>query len=215
MSAAVLAELGLADAQDDALHDALVEALHAGAAPDLSADILAAIGQDVAPRQGALAEALDGGTPPELWASIAAAIEADAQTTDLLSEALQEEAGGIDIIDAVMRDLGLELDDAPDVAPAAAVVPLFGRRAVAMGGLLAAAAALLLAVFPSPTEVEPMTSTDLIFAEVMEIQDNNQIEIEDLESSPDTLVQIFQTEDGAPTIIFIDELEPEGEGVPL
>ena len=51
------------------------------------------------------------------------------------------------------------------------------------------------------------------------IQDNNSFEIEELESSPDAMVQIFQTEEGAPTIIFIDEMEgmaaENSEGVEL
>ena len=86
-----------------------------------------------------------------------------------------------------------------------------------MGTVLAIAAALLLYVVPgAPVEdvIEPSGDS---FA--YNIQDNNQVEIEELESAPEAMVHIFQTEAGAPTIIFIDEMEELGaepsEGEPL
>jgi len=81
-----------------------------------------------------------------------------------------------------------------------------------MGALVAAAAALLLFFQSGPA---PVDAGPYEFAAV------NQIEIEDLQAGPDAMVQVFQAEENAPTIIFLeplDEVEPtasEGGGATL
>ncbi|MFT5680787.1 MAG: hypothetical protein ACI8RZ_001693 [Myxococcota bacterium] len=197
----------------------IAESLDAGEPPELADSILDALGMADTLSSDVRA-VLDGGEAPDLWTDISAQLDGTTDAGDLLREALASDAGEIDIVDAVMAELGLETAEA--VTPAARhqggeVVPLFGGRSALMGTVLAIAAAMLLYVIPgAPVEV-PIEPNEEGYAYY--IQDNNEVEIEALESSPDTMVQIFQTEAGAPTIIFIDEMEDMGaetsQGVPL
>ncbi len=195
----------------------VAEALDGGPAPELAGDVLDALGMSY-DLSGDIRAVLDGGEAPDLWADISAQLDGTTDAGDLLREALAADAGEIDIVAAVLAELGLEVAPAPTTSqPAAEVVPLFGGRAALMGTILAIAAAALLYVVPGAPVEAPIEPSADSFA--YNIQDNNEVEIEELESSPDAMVQIFQTEEGAPTIIFIDEMEDAGaetsQGVPL
>ncbi|MDG1482974.1 MAG: hypothetical protein P8R54_25510 [Myxococcota bacterium] len=197
----------------------IAESLDAGEAPELSDAILDALGMTEA-LSGEVRAALDGGEAPDLWTGISAQLDGSTDAGDLFREALTADAGEIDIADEVMAELGLVAAEA--ITPAARrqeaeVVPLFGGRSALMGTVLAIAAALLLYVVPGAPVEAPIEPSGDSFA--YNIQDNNQVEIEELESAPEAMVHIFQTEAGAPTIIFIDEMEEVGaessEGEPL
>ncbi len=208
----VLAAIGV-----ESLGGLVAEALDGGPAPELADDVLDALGMSD-DLSGDIRAVLDGGEAPDLWADISAQLDGTTDAGDLLREALAADAGEIDIADAVLAELGLEVAPAPTTSqPAAEVVPLFGGRAALMGTILAIAAAALLYVVPGAPVEAPIEPSADSFA--YNIQDNNEVEIEELESSPDAMVQIFQTEEGAPTIIFIDEMEDAGaetsQGVPL
>jgi signal recognition particle receptor subunit beta len=75
-----------------------------------------------------------------------------------------------------------------------------------LGAILAIAAAALLMVvsgsMDEDTSMEPVFEVALV---------DNTAEIEELETSTDAVVSIFQTEVGAPTIIYINELDPAEE----
>jgi len=203
---------------DSSLQALVGEVLGADDSPDLADAVLDALG--INDGIGSLvSESLDAGEAPDLWADIAAQLDGTTDAGDLLREALAADVDDIDIADSVMAELGLhDALSTPSTEPQVAeVVPLFGGRSVLVGSILAVAAALLLYIVPGAPVEAPFEASGEGFA--YNIQDNNSVEIEELESSPDAMVQIFQTEEGAPTIIFIDEMDAVGvensEGVEL
>lgn len=213
----VMAALGHEDRVGDTLRSTL-----AADAIDLSDDIMAALGLDEAvgtPLRQALAT-----EPVDLADDVMAALGLQEGVGAPLREALA--ADEIDLSDDIMAALGLqaaEADDADDAAAAAEVVPLrlapapaaasvAPRRAWAFpAGAMAAAAALLLVFTGSP----PTSQADSLAFELAPI---NHVDIEELNAGEEVMVQVLQMDDNAPTIIFIDELEPLDEdagGTPL
>jgi hypothetical protein len=78
-----------------------------------------------------------------------------------------------------------------------------------LGGLMAAAAAVMLFVLPKESIEKEIEQKTLVAFELAEV---NELEVEELETADNVSVQIFQTEENGPTIIFIDDFtEPEGE----
>ena len=209
LAEAVLTSIGRASS----LSALVAESLDGGDPPELADSVLESLGMDVG-LSASVRESLDAGAVPDLWSGIAAQLDGDVDAGDLLREAMASDVGEIDIADAVMAELGLQIEAE---VPPAEVVPLFGRRVAVLGTILAAAAALMLYIVPGTPIEAPMEPAADSFVQV--IQTNNEVEIEELESSPDAMVQIFQTEAGAPTIIFIDEMDDFGadtlDGVPL
>ncbi len=148
-----------------------------------------------------------------------------------LAEGIREEAGEIDIADLVMDSI-LEPARAPEpVEPADPVEPEPVRQPQAIPwfrrfpllGFAASAAALLFVLNtmtpPQPGIQAPVGPGEPV-AEVagfFRIEADNRAEIEELEVAQDAMVQVFQLEDGAPMVIFIEEgLEPDSpEGVTL
>jgi len=172
--------------------------------PDLSDAVLSSLGFDEDIGRLSLGEFLrEDDDPVNLWDGISGELQ-DQVMGDEVKAAVIEAAGSIDVSDAVMSRVTRN--------SRSRMTPL--SRRTLMGGMLAAAAALLLVVSPNTD-----SSFDDMELALGEFSDVNEIEIEDLESSPDTMVQIFQLEQGAPTIIFIDELVQnefdDAEGVPL
>jgi hypothetical protein len=207
----VLAAIG----GDAGLRSLVDDVLGTDEIPELADAVLDALG--IEDELGALvSESLDAGEAPDLWSGVATQLDGNTDAGELLREAMAADIDNVDIADAVMAELGLNgAAAAPTAKPSGAeVVPLFGGRSVLMGTILAIAAALLLYIVPGAPVEAPYEPSGEGFA--YNIQDNNSVEIEELESSPDAMVQIFQTEEGAPTIIFIDELgEENSEGVEL
>ncbi len=212
-----LAATGQADLDLDIgamLRDAL-----GGPAPDLSRDVLAAIGA-TEPDYGALLRA-GMGEAPDLAGDVLAAIGADAEE-DLIAAALVEGAGAApDLWSAIAAEVGV-----PEAAPGAPepalaeVVPLAPRRRwwLPAAGLAAAAAAAVLLVVGLPGERD--SNLHPAVASHIHIEAVNEVEIEEIAVAPDANVQVLQFEEGAPTIIFIEDIEDsdgvdDAEGVPL
>ena len=81
----------------------------------------------------------------------------------------------------------------------------YGMLAV---GLMVAVAAGLLLMFQFETPIEDSISAG---EEVLSVAAVNELEVESLEVGDDVMVQIFQSEENAPTIIFIDDSLIVGE----
>ena len=81
----------------------------------------------------------------------------------------------------------------------------YGMLAV---GLMVAVAAGLLLMFQFETPIEDPISAG---EEVLSVAAVNELEVESLEVGDDVMVQIFQSEENAPTIIFIDDSLIVGE----
>ena len=69
-----------------------------------------------------------------------------------------------------------------------------------------AAGLLLMFQFETPIE-DPISAGE----EVLSVAAVNELEVESLEVGDDVMVQIFQSEENAPTIIFIDDSLIVGE----
>ena len=218
----VLERLGLQEAAS--LSGQVAAALRPDHTPALADDVLGALGLADALAEDVLVRAAlqDDAAAPDLWAGIAAEIGAEPGVGALLREAVAAQAGTVDLVDAVMAEIGAA---APAAAASAGaeVVPLRpagdqGLWTAAFGGLLAAAAAVMLFLLPGWMGTDSVQPEVEAFA-VAEV--DNTADIESLEAGPDALVQFFQSEEGAPTIIFINEMdEPEptsgqDDGVPL
>ncbi len=142
-----------------------------------------------------------------------------------VAQGIQAEAGEIDIADMVMDSIlpaavpvaaSEQAQDAvepalapePSVEPAPRPTPRWLRR-LPLFSFAASAAALLFvlnAIGPETPDPELPTEPGPQLAEaIFEIADVNTIEIEQLEVAEDAMVQVFQLEDGAPMVIFIDE----------
>ncbi|MCB9777960.1 MAG: hypothetical protein H6742_05305 [Alphaproteobacteria bacterium] len=222
---AVMAQLGVGGASlGGLLRDAL-----AAPAPELADAVLADAGlrDDSVAVGGLLRDAL-AAPDIDLADDIMAALDLGADTGDLLRESLA--APQVDVADDVMAALGLadapsstaedtfagaaEADDdvvvplARPVLPAATATPPLRRRArwgLPVAGLAAAAVALIMVGVP---DLGGNDTSDFELAAI------NDVQIEDLSTGDDVMVQVYQSDEHAPTIIFIDELEPEG-GMPL
>jgi hypothetical protein len=185
----------------------------------------ASLGREV---RRALAAEVAGHDLSAIWP----AVEAELGLGELaawrsLAAGIQAEAGEIDVADLVMDSIAPPVRE-PEPAVAAAVDPVAEPLSVAQPsrverrwswrvpllGLAASAAAMLFVVqVVSPDSpgavVDPGPQPALADA-VFQISDTNTIEIEQLEVAEDAMVQVFQLEDGAPMVIFIDEgLEPD------
>jgi len=185
----------------------------------------------------ALAHETAGVDLSAVWPAVAQQIGVAEQASwASLAQGLREEAGAIDVADAVMAAIlptpaaephepssspaaperQLELAPAAAAPPAAARLPWF-RRLPALALLGAAAALLLLLNLPGPESVDP-SQPELALGEVQpaaelafEIGAVNSTQIEDLEVASDAMVQVFQLDEGAPMIIFIEENLDQGE----
>ena len=200
---AVLRELGISDG---ALPSTLGAALTPSSAPpELSEGVMSELG-DEAPVGDMLRDAFAAelaGDAPDLWSGIADEIGAEDSVGDMLRDAFAAE-GAPDLWSGIAAEIGAEAPAAVAAAPTSNVVSFQNWASGGLGAILAiAAAALLMVVSGSLGE---NTSMEPVF-EVGELVDNT-AEIEELESSTDAVVSIFQTEVGAPTIIYINELDP-------
>ena len=145
-----------------------------------------------------------------------------------VSEDDLDEADGEDYSEALSETAELALRKAVviDFAPPAEVVERSGPAypvdepeseeveqasssyAVFAFGVIAAVAAGLLMMFQFDTPIEdPITEGE----EVLSVAAVNELEVESLEVGDDVMVQIFQSEENAPTIIFIDDSLIVGE----
>jgi len=230
---AVMQELGMA-AADEPGRQLLRELLDGGAAPELAADVLRTVGLDDVDAQradGLVRALLDGGSALELADPVLVSLGLSTELSrhQALGQALRahQAAEHPDLADAVMVALGLhdasasgsqdESDDdelAPVVwlTPAAATPPAHRRAGLLGAGLgfpavaLAAAAALLLFFSSAPVGSSP---DQLAF----ELSPINHVDIEDISSGDQVMVQVLQLDDdNAPTIIYIDELDDTDEG---
>ena len=183
----------------------------------------AAVGQLL--RQGLAHEVAAEDLSP-IWEGIAAAlglVEArqaeEATFARALAAGLDAEAGSIDIADLVMDRL-VPARVAPAVPEQAPPAPIQGPaparlvwyRRLPVLALLGAAAALLVVlqiVGPDGQRTLPTGVPDAV-APALELAAVNDTEIEDLEVAETAMVQVFQFDDGAPVVIFIDE-GPGGE----
>lgn len=154
-------------------------------AGDIASAVLEALGL-LSPEQDArLQDALRDpeGEPDDLWAAISADL-------GLIEQALPEQA--LPEAPAAESD-----DNVVDLRPSA----WWRLPAVA----LVAAATLLLFVTGAPTFQDPST---LAF----EMSDVNHVEIEDLSTDSEAVVQVFQFDEDAPPIIFIDIIDEPLDG---
>ncbi len=106
----------------------------------------------------------------------------------------------VDVADAVMADVL--------VAVQSNVLPMVRRmpRWASIGGpalLLAAAAAMIFAIAPTPA---PRELKAQLVSPVFTLASLNRAEVEDVESQAN--VSLMQFEDGSPTILFIEERTP-------
>jgi hypothetical protein len=201
---AVLRELGLSDG---ALPSAVSAALTPSSAPpELSEGVMSELGA-MAPVGDVLRDAFAAdraGDAPDLWSGIAAEIGAEDSVGDMLRDAFASD-GAPDLWSGIAAEIGAESAPAA-VAPASNVVSMQNWASGGLGAILAIAAAALLMVvsgsMDEDTSMEPVFEVALV---------DNTAEIEELETSTDAVVSIFQTEVGAPTIIYINELDPAEE----
>ena len=216
------AQLDLADAvlaathlEDDDLAPALRALLDAGEAPDLSDDVMAALGIADADAVGSHLRQALAAPAPDLALDVMAALG--------LAPAARDEDEGDDEIEADGAQV-INLPVAPRAAPAALVAPPVALvappvavRPVAANSdttwrfpaiALAAAAALLLFFTGTPSP----TSPELLAFELAPI---NHVDIEELSTGDEVMVQVLQMDENAPTIIYIDELSADDGGMPL
>jgi hypothetical protein len=145
--------------------------------------------------------------------------EEEEQGFSSLRLGLASEAASVDVADAIMRRIdvspplqpavqpsGLQIDVA--ILPSRAVMPAprpWLRRLPVLA-LAAGLAAMLLVRILQPSEAPSSKGTEQASAsDVFQISDQNDTEIEDLTVSDQAMVQVFQLDDGAPVVIFIDE----------
>lgn len=207
----------------------LRQALSPADTPSLADDIMGAIqleedgldeGIGETLREAMLAEA---GPAPSLWDGIADGIGEDPewqQTRELLQEAVHDSPAPA-LADSVMAALAEdEADSVIEIAPHLPVenpqpansTGFFARFAAPLTGI-AVAAALLFVVTPSVTtnpgsgshKGELVVETGTAGDDSFELADKNDVEIEDLYTETDAMVQVLDFGDDAPTIIWIDE----------
>lgn len=190
------------------------------------AEVSARLGRDPAARaelaslaavSAALSEAvrIEAGEAPPMWSRVAASLGLEPEAVPgwqpaLLREAVLAEAGQASVVDAVMAAV------APVARPTASVPTptvsawrrLLDRFALPALGLAAAAALLLSFPAAPPTGALPGVA-------VFHVSAVNHVDIEDISSGQDAMVQVLKFEDDAPTIIFIDEVPAENEGATL
>ena len=77
-----------------------------------------------------------------------------------------------------------------------------------LGSFLAVAAAWIIIVLPSLLTQTTSTINTPMRIVTFEVAEVNQLEVEDLEVGEDMNVQILQGDANAPTIIFLDDMEP-------
>lgn len=195
--------------QDASLAPALRALLDAGDAPDLSDDVMAALGIAEADEVGAHLRQAMSAPAPDLAGDVMAALGLAPAERDEDEDEQDQDSGGAEVI---------ALPAAPRAAPAAsAIAPAAPARPVAANTdttwrfpavALAAAAALLLFFTGAPSSVAP----DQLAFELAPI---NHVDIEELSTGDEVMVQVLQMDENAPTIIFIDELSEGDGGIPL
>ncbi len=184
--------------QDQQLSQALAELLAAGESPEMAAEILAALQLEADPLSDLLNEALSA-PPVDLSADIFASLGLPASQDEDEDE---DEAQGAEIIAFPAPAPAAAPAASPALQPAANTTPLRWRPAA----VLAMAAAAVLAVVVGQGQSDPL---DFQIAAV------NTVAIEELVSGDQVFVQVMQMDEGAPTIIFIDELSDDVGGIPL
>ncbi|MFH1465358.1 MAG: hypothetical protein ABIO70_13305 [Pseudomonadota bacterium] len=229
---AVLVAIQEAEAPELAL-SALADGELSGAAREAATALLAAdpealrflneaarLGQVL--RQG-LAREVGAEDLSPIWEGVAATLGLAEETSlveatlaQALVAGIEAEAGPIDIADLVMGRIAPAPPaeaSAPEAAPerqpapvARPIRPPWYRRLPVLA-LIGAAAALLLVlqvVGPDGQPIMPADQPDAL-SPVLELAAVNDTEIEDLEVAESAMVQVFQLDDGAPMVIFIDE----------
>ena len=200
---------------EDAVGAALREG--AGPAPELSGAVLRALGLGEDAVGAALREGAGAG--PELSGAVLGALGLSVAP---VAEALQAAAGPAPALVAPVQAQvapgrpQLQVIQGGKAAPVAPAPVHRSSYAWPLGALLAVAAALILFIgLPAGPVAVPVAAGPYEFAAI------NQVEIEDLEAGPNAMVQVFQAEENAPTIIFLeplDEVDPtasEGGGATL
>ena len=142
-----------------------------------------------------------------LWAPVATSIGlADPEHVEgwdgaSFASELREEAGDVDIAEAVMRRIhGAHIVSGPVAEPVVPEPANTGWRAVGPAAALVAVAALLLLVVGVPTgRVAPSQGEPLQFASASEVT------IEELSYADDVIVHVMPAEGGAPLIVWVDE----------
>ncbi len=155
------------------------------------------------------AVAHERGVAPDVWPAVARQLGVDPEHVPgwsgaLLREAVIAEAGAVNVVPAVLADVQPR-------ARAAAAEPSGWLRWLQSFSLpafgLAAAAALLLSF---PTLPEDAGAVSFRMSPV------NHVQIEDISSdAADTMVQVLQFDEDAPTIIFIEEVPAQDQGATL
>ena len=230
---AVMAQV---DPQAARAHQALAQdlrsALDAGPSPELADDVLMlldladdqtghALRDLLAPRSSQV-----GAAQLDLADAVLAATHLEDDDLAPALRALLDAGEAPDLSDDVMAALGIADADAVGshlrqalAAPAAEalVAPPVAVRPVAANSdttwrfpaiALAAAAALLLFFTGTPSP----TSPELLAFELAPI---NHVDIEELSTGDEVMVQVLQMDENAPTIIYIDELSADDGGMPL
>ncbi|MCK6505207.1 hypothetical protein L6R53_17710 [Myxococcota bacterium] len=201
--------LSAAGLQDGAVGPALRALLDGGDAPDLADDVMAALGLAEADAVGAHLRQALAAPAPDLSGGVMAALGLAAAERDGDDDGDEDQdEGGAEVI-------ALPVAPRPAAAPAA-VAPRLARPAAANSDTtwrfpavaLAAAAALLLFFTGAPSSVAP----DQLAFELAPI---NHVDIEELSTGDEVMVQVLQMDENAPTIIFIDELSEDDGGIPL
>lgn len=163
-----------------------------------------------------LRNALDeeAGSAPSVWGEVAHAVgiaepeRVEGWDETVLAEAVHHEAGEIDVIEAVQREIGKAPPRSMPLAeiPMESLPPPANRRTWGLGGLVLAAAALL-AVFVGPLAgwLPGGDGADgMLLPSGMTFASAQEVVVEDLQYADS--VQVFQTEgEGGAVIIWFDE----------
>ena len=161
----------------------------------------------------------EAGSVPALWERVLRGIEAEWQETGtLLREAVSEEAGEVHLADAVLARVARPETNLIRLQPSRRTPavprarhghrPFVERYLPTIVGM-AAAAGFLIAFW---TPVQP-SGRELAY----DLSPVNRVQIEDISSDSDAMVEVLAFDDDSPTIIFIDEGDdsPSTKGTPL
>jgi hypothetical protein len=187
------------DATDDImLSIGVTEAVSPAAAIDVADDVMLSLGLV----EAGLAAAVAPVAPVDV---------ADPGFTDRVMTAVSINAAvrpsgaeaAVDLADAVMARIG---EHVVSGAPLPGGIP----RWASLGApvlVFAMAAALLLAVFYPTNSIPTETLTAEAALPVLHLAQFNEAEVEDVTAADDATVQVMQFEEGAPTIIFVQEAD--------
>ena len=133
------------------------------------------------------------------------------ETVEAMEQGLAVEMEAIDVVDAVMERVlppvvvrePEPLVQAPEHQDTA--VPAWSRRMQFVSFAFGMAAVVLVATLIRPPADSPAKEERPPLDVAFQLADENIVEIEDLTVAKNAMVQVFQFEEGAPMVIFIDE----------